>query len=138
MSDLPPLSNNILKAIQKKEFVYFNALLPTSLYDYTADQPNLNFQINPNDFGNNTVALCSSGNKKVKINSVASWMQAWNLFIRATVSYYPKMAPELLMYQEYMCRLQRSYPLTAWPRYDYAFRLAIAQKRSWRFLVKNK
>ena len=66
MSDLPPLSNNILKAIQKKEFVDFNALLPTSLYDYTADQPTLNFQINPNDFGNNTVALSSSGNKKSK------------------------------------------------------------------------
>ena len=130
MSDLPPLSNNILKAIQTKEFDDFNALLPTSLYDYTADQPTLNFQINPNDFGNNTVALSSSGNKKVKINSIASWMQAWNLFIRATVFYHPKMAPELLMYQEYMCRLQRSYPLTAWLRYDSAFRLAIAQNKN--------
>lgn len=59
MSDLHPLSSIILKAIQKKEYVDFNAFLPTSLYDYTADQPALNFQINPYELGNNTVALSS-------------------------------------------------------------------------------
>lgn len=130
LSDLPPLSINILKAIQNKDYINFNTLLPSLLYDYNINQTTFNFQINPNELGNNTVALTSSGNKKVKINSIASWMQAWNLYIRAMVFYHPRLAPELLMYQEYICGLQRSYPLTSWLRYDAAFRLSISQQKS--------
>ncbi len=95
--DLPPISTNILKPIQNKEYVNFNSLLPSSLYDYNANQTTLNLQINPDNLSDNNVALSAIGNKKVKINSVASWMQAWNLYIRAMVNYHPKSAPELLV-----------------------------------------
>ncbi len=127
--DLPPLSANILKLIQNKEYVNFNNLLPSSLYDYNASQTSLNLQINPDDMSNNTVALTATGNKKVKINSVASWMQAWNLYIRAMIFYHPILAPELLTYQDYICGLQRSYLLTSWLRYDAAFRLSISKRK---------
>ena len=127
---LPPLSSNILKSIQNKEYIDFNNLLPASLYDYSANQATLNLQFNPYEMGNNTLALTSMGQKKVKINSVASWLQAWNLFIRAMVFYHPKLAPELLMYQEYICGLQRNYPLTSWLRYDAAFRLSMSQNKN--------
>ena len=76
LSNLPHLSISILKVTQNKEYVDFNSLMPISLYDYTLDQPTLNFQINPHDLSNNTVALTSSLYKRVKINSLASWLQA--------------------------------------------------------------
>ena len=58
---LPPLSSNILKSIQNKEYIDFNNLLPASLYDYSANQATLNLQFNPYEMGNNSSIASDAG-----------------------------------------------------------------------------
>ncbi len=58
------------------------------------------------------------------------WLEAWNIYIQGMVRYHPKLAPELLSYLESICGFQLIYPLTAWLKYDPAFRMAMGLNKS--------
>ncbi len=130
---LPPLSIKIIKAIQSKDYVDFNALLPNSLYDGSEFSNQFTLTLNSNEGNDKSIAVTPQGGSKQKINSVASWFEAWNVFIQAMIKFHPDLAPDLLSYQETICNFQRLYPLKAWLKYDAAFRMSMGLNKqlSW-------
>ncbi len=134
ISSLPPLSSKLLKAIQSKDYVDFNLLLPNSLYDSASHVSfgQISLQVKLAESGEAT-SVTSDPNplaKKPKINSSATWLEAWNIFIRCMVNFHPELAHELLAYQELICSFHRQYPVTAWLRYDTAFRMNIGLNKT--------
>jgi len=123
---LPPVSEKILKDIKNLQFVDFNTLLPHALYDPPTDGNNLLFELNQSHDGAQMLSLQPAKQQKKKINNAVSWLEAWNIYIRAMAHFHPTLVPELLIYQDFICTLQRSYPSQSWLRYDTAFRLHIA------------
>eukprot|EP00112_Aurelia_sp_Birch-Aquarium-sp1_P016618 Seg3784.4 transcript_id=Seg3784.4/GoldUCD/mRNA.D3Y31 product="hypothetical protein" protein_id=Seg3784.4/GoldUCD/D3Y31 len=111
---LPPLSEKVTKEIKNKEFINFNNLLPNMLYDASSELDNLYLKVNPNSNGEQSLSFSSKNDKKKKISDAASWLEAWNIYIRAMVHFHPELAPELLVYQESICTYQRMYPASAW------------------------
>ena len=127
---LPPVSERILNEIKSLQFVDFNSLLPNALYDPSISTNNLTFEVNQSSDGSQLLSLQPTKGQKRKINNSTSWLEAWNIYIRAMAHFHPTMIPELLSYQDFMCSLQRSYPAQSWLKYDTAFRLHIALDKS--------
>ena len=123
---LPPVSEKILNDIKHLTFIDFNSLLPNALYAPGANTENLLLELNQSPNGAPLFSFQPAKQQKRKINNAASWMEAWNIYIRAMTHFHPSLISELLVYQDFMCTLQRSYPTQAWLRYDTAFRLHIA------------
>ena len=130
MSALPPLSTKILKAIKDKEYVDFNLLLPNSLYDPASLNQNFNLQFNPNQIVEGSVSWSSTRRHAAKVSDFPTWLEAWNVFIRAMVFYHSELALDLLMYQECISNFARLYSFKHWSKYDNAFRLAMQMNRS--------
>ncbi len=72
---LPPLSLKIIKAIQNKDYVDFNALLPNSLYDGSDFSNQFTLTFNSAEGTDKSIAVTPQGGSKQKINSVASWFE---------------------------------------------------------------
>ena len=125
-SSLPPVSQKVMKSLQNKEYVDLNSLLPTSLYDQVTHPHSFNLKFNPTEPGESVMAVSSPALNKVKINNAATWLQAWNIYIRGMIYFHPDLAPSMLSFQESTCNLQRHYLLTSWLGYDTAFRMNIA------------
>ncbi len=119
---LPPLPAKIHKALQAKEYVDFNNLLPQSLYDIAQQQSTFYLQLNEDSPNTNTLALASN-KKKAKITNFLGWLEAWNVFIRGMTYFHPHLAQELLSYQETICNMNKAYPFDTWLRFDIAFRM---------------
>ena len=127
---LPPLSEKVMKEIKNKEYINFNTLLPNTLYDASAELDNLYLKVNPSSNGEQSLSFASKNDRKKKIFDAASWLEAWNIYIRAMVHFHPELAPELLVYQESICTFQRLYPPSAWLKYDAAFRMNNATNKA--------
>ena len=123
------MSVKLIKAIKSKDFVHFNELLPSSLYD-PSQLSSFNLQIFPSELGKNKESFPPAKCPTQRISDHSSWLEAWNMFIRASVHFHPYMAQELLAYQETVCTLQWNYPFHTWSKYDIAFRLSIATNKS--------
>ena len=132
---LPPLSTKISKLIQNREYVNFSMLLPGSLYSSQPDQ--LKFEIQASQSCEDTISMSTTRNNQHKITSFSAWLEAWNIFIRGTVYFHPKMAQELLAYQEAISNYARIYPFEAWSQYDHAFRLKMAMNKSFSWAQPN-
>ena len=130
---LPPLSEKILNDIRSKQFINFHSLLPTALYDPPVTSDNICLEFNQSQDGGQLFSVQPNKRVKRSINTSTSWLEAWNIYIRVMAFYHPAMIPELLAYQDFICTLQRSYPMQSWLRYDTAFRLqaAMNKARSW-------
>ena len=127
---LPPLSEKVTKEIKNKEFINFNTLLPNVLYDASSELENLYLKVNPSPSGEQSLSFSSKNDRKKKIIDASSWLEAWNIYIRAMVHFHPELAPELLVYQESICTYQRLYPASAWLKYDAAFRMNNATNKA--------
>eukprot|EP00112_Aurelia_sp_Birch-Aquarium-sp1_P016996 Seg390.5 transcript_id=Seg390.5/GoldUCD/mRNA.D3Y31 product="hypothetical protein" protein_id=Seg390.5/GoldUCD/D3Y31 len=121
-ANLPPISGEIHKSINAKELIDFNSLLPQSLYDLASENQLADFQIIPGQNEQETFSLAAKKLQSQRIANFYAWLEAWNISVRATVHYHPKLAADLLTYQENICQIGRNYPFTAWQRYDTAFR----------------
>ena len=126
---LPPLSAKLMKSIQNKEFIDLNSLLPNALYDNSVNPGRFSFTIDPSD-STSKVSVSPSTQNKQKINNSVSWFEAWNIYIQAMVNFHPELAKDMLAYQESICTFQRTYPVSAWLRYDTAFRMNIGLNKS--------
>ena len=89
------------------EHVDFGALLSTCSYD---------------DAGHTT----SSHTPATPTSSLATWMEAWNIYAMVMLREYPAKAIELLAYQSIICSASKSMPLHAWLEYDRKFRALAA------------
>eukprot|EP00112_Aurelia_sp_Birch-Aquarium-sp1_P007424 Seg1809.3 transcript_id=Seg1809.3/GoldUCD/mRNA.D3Y31 product="hypothetical protein" protein_id=Seg1809.3/GoldUCD/D3Y31 len=129
-ANLPPISGKIHKAIKAREFIDFNSLLPQSLYDLASENQLVDFQIIPGKKEQETFSLAPKKRPSQRITNFSSWLEAWNIFVRVTIHYHPRLAADLLTYQENICQISRNYPFNAWQRYDTAFRLNLALNKS--------
>ena len=79
------------------------------------------------------MAVSSPIQRKPTFSSAATWLQAWNIYIRGMVKFYPEIAPTMHVYQESLCNLQGHYPITSWLRKDTSFRINMALNKhlSW-------
>ena len=129
-ANLPPLSVKIHKSIKAREYIDFNSLLPQSLYDLASSNQLVDFQLVPGQNGQETFSLAPKRRPSQRITNFHTWLEAWNIFARVTVHYHPHLAADILACQEHICQISRSYPFTAWQRYDTAFRLNLALNKS--------
>ena len=113
--------------IAKHEYIHYNDLLSDNMYphpSYTSSQNNFTLTVNPQDA--TTLAFVPSQRKKRRINGISSWLEAWNVFLISTLSLYPQLPPDLLAYQDQVCKFSRKFKASAWLMYDTAFRYMAA------------
>ena len=67
------------------------------------------------------------------ITDLASWLEAWNRYLCARLTFHPSMALELAKYQTLMAMLFANYPAAACLHYDRLFRYAASQDPSLRW-----
>ena len=86
---LPPLPEKLRSKIAKREYIDFNDLLSDNMYphpSYASSQNNFTQTVDPQDA--TTLALLPSQRKKRHIDGLSSWLEAWNVFLRSTLSLY--------------------------------------------------
>ena len=127
---LPPLPQKLRNKILKREYVDFTDLLSSSMYPVhtCSSSDNFTLAINPDD--TSTLSFVPSQQKKSRINGLCSWLEAWNLYFRTLLSGFPYLAPDLLAYQDQICKFSRKYKSSAWLMYDTAFRHMAASNPS--------
>ena len=91
---------------------------------FASSQNNFTLTVDPQDA--TTLAFVPSQCKKHRIDGLSSWLEAWNVFLRSTISIYPSLAPDLLAYQAQICKFSRKLNASAWLMYDTAFRYMAA------------
>ena len=124
---LPPLPEKLRSKISKREYIDFNELLSDNMYphpSFASSQHNFTLTVDPQDA--TTLAFVPSQRKKRRIDGLSSWLEAWNVFLRSTISIYPSLAPDLLAYQAQICKFSRKFKASAWLMYDTAFRYMAA------------
>ena len=124
---LPPLPEKLRSKISKREYIDFNELLSDNMYphpSFASSQNNFTLTVDPQDA--TTLAFVPSQRKKRRIDGLSSWLEAWNVFLRSTISIYPSLAPDLLAYQAQICKFSRKFKASAWLMYDTAFRYMAA------------
>ena len=133
------MSEKLLNDIRNLQFVDFNSLLPNALYDPMVGTEDLLLAVNQLDSGAPLLSVQPARQQKRKINNSAAWLEAWNVYIRVMAHFHPHLIPDLLVYQDFMCALQRSYPTQSWLRYDTAFRLHLALDKtvSWAIIDEH-
>ena len=90
----PPIKNVLLRKIEKRDFIDLEDLLPvsTNVSKQSHDTPYI-------DIDTESSALrLRQGEKKAKINNVASWMSAWNVYMQAYLHFRPNMFYEFFSY----------------------------------------
>ena len=127
MSTLPPLPEKIRTKITKREYIDFNDLLSDNMYphpSHASSQNNFTLSVDPQD--GDSLSFVRSQRRKRRIDGLSSWLEAWNVFLRSTLSLYPHLAPDLLAYQDQICKYSRKFKSAAWLMYDTAFRFMAA------------
>ena len=128
---LPPLPEKLRSRILKREYVDFNELLSDNMYPhpaYASSQSNFTLAINPQD--STSLTFVPSHRRKRRIDGLSSWLEAWNVFLRTLLSRFPQLAPDLLAYQDQICKFSRKFKASAWLMYDTAFRYMAASNSS--------
>ena len=128
---VPPLPEKLRTKIIKREYVDFNDLLSHKMYphpSYASSQDHFTLALNPQDA--TTLAFVPSQRKKRRINGLSYWLEAWNVYLRTILSHFPQLAPDLLAYQDQICKFSRKFKASAWLMYDTAFRYMAASNLS--------
>ena len=97
-----------------------NSLWLNFLYDMVENPSSLSFERNPQKGDEGMSSLRSN---KQKIMNASSWLESWNIFIRAMIHFHPELAPELLAYHETVCGYQPMHPASSQLKYDTLFRM---------------
>ena len=118
---LLPLPQKLKNKILKREYVDFTDLLSSNMYPVhtCSSSDNFTLAINPED--TSMLSFVPSQQKKSHINGLSSWLEAWNLYFRTLLSGFPHLAPDLLAYQDQICKFSRKFKSSAWLMYDTAF-----------------
>ena len=129
-SDLGPLADSpfisctatppkhLVRRIKQGKFIKFDKLLPAH------DDPM---------FGGRERQGTSSKKQRParrQVHDLASWLEAWNIFLAVRVQSHPREALQLVKYQAIMCHLFVAYPVAACLKYDSLFRQAAARDKS--------
>ena len=111
---LPPMPERLRTKILKREYVDFNNLLLDNMYphpSHASSHQNFTLAYNPQDSTSLTFVL--SQRKKRCIDGLSSWLEAWNVYFHTTLAQFPHLAPDLLAYQDQMCKFSRKFKALA-------------------------
>ena len=136
---LPPLPEKLRSKIAKREYIDFNDLLSDNMYphpSFASSQNNSTLTVDPQDA--TTLAFVPSQRKKRRMDGLSSWLKAWNVFLRSTLSLYPQLTPDLLAYQDEVCKFSRKFKASAWLMYDTAFRYMAASNTTMAWAKVNE
>ena len=136
---LPPLPEKLRSKIAKREYIDFNDLLSDNMYphpSFASSQNNFTLTVDPQDA--TTLAFVPSQRKKRCNDGLSSWLEAWNVLLRSTLSLYPQLAPDLLTYQDQVCKFSRKFKASAWLMYDTAFRYMAASNTTMAWAKVNE
>ena len=89
-----------------------------------------NFTLAINPEGTSPLSFVPFQQQKSRTNGLSSWAEAWNLYSRTLLSGFPHLAPDLLAYQDQICKFSFKYKSSAWLMYDTAFRHMAASNPS--------
>ena len=128
--NLPPIPQKILQHIAKREYIDFADLLSDNLYPHPslATQNQYKLELNPED--PSALAIVPSHQCKRRVDGLHSWLEAWNVYLQTVLHYFPLLAPDLLAYQDQICKFSRKFRASAWIMYDTAFRCMAASNPS--------
>ena len=136
---LPPLPEKPRSKIAKREFIDFNDLLSDNMYphpSYAYCQDNFTLTVDPQDA--TTLAFVPSQRKKRRIDGLSSRLGSSNVFLRSTLYLYSRLAPDLLAYQDQVCKFSRKFKASAWLMYDTAFRYMAASNTTMSWATVNE
>ena len=71
------------------------------------------------------------GARRLRVVDLATWLEAWNIFLAVRIQTAPDSALALVKYQAIMTMLFSSYPAGVCLKYDSTFRQAVARDRSY-------
>ena len=103
---------------------------------FASSQNNFTLTVDPQDA--TTLAFVPSQRKKRCMDGLSSWLEAWNVFLRSNLSLYPQLAPDLLAYQDQVCKFSRKFKASAWTMYDTAFRYMAASNTTMAWAKVNE
>ena len=107
----------LLKRIRRGKFVTFDKLLLPVLDETLA-------------VGQAAKRTRDSRSAKRRVVDLATWLEAWNIFLAVRRQVSPSSALQLAKYQVIMCQLFSSYPVGVCIKYDSLFRQAVARDKS--------
>ena len=102
----------------------------------TSSSENFTLAINPKD--TSTLSFVPSQQKKSRINGLSSRLEAWSLYFHTLLSGFPHLAPDLLAYQDQICKSSCKFKSSAWLMYGTAFRHMAASNLSTSWSTINK
>ena len=129
-NNFPPLPQKILQRIIKREYIDFSDLLSDNLYPHPSlpAQNQYKLEVNPQD--PSALAIVPSQQRKRRVDGLHSWLEAWNIYLRTVLHHFPLLAPDLIAYQDQICKFSRKFRASAWIMYDTAFRYMAASNPS--------
>ena len=107
----------LLKRIRRGKFVTFDKLLLPVLDETLV-------------VGQAAKRTRDSRSAKRRVVDLATWLEAWNIFLAVRLQVSPSSALQLAKYQAIMCQLFSSYPVGVCIKYDSLFRQAVARDKS--------
>ena len=136
-----PVPARVKQRIVQGEFTDFDTLLydsPLPLRYGMSLSPSFSFRLShdPSVAGDVLIAQQRPANRRA-VHDLATWMEAWNVYVTILVASYPARALELLGYQRIICEASSRFPARCWLRYDVSFRTCTAADRSLRWDRKH-
>ena len=114
----PHLPTKTLSSIRNGEYIDFNSLLPDNI-DGHDEHLKISFDALGSGF---SIPVSMSQHKRQRIDSIERWLNAFNIFARVVVHFFPYKASELFVYQQAIRDAHRKFSGMAWYAYDIAFR----------------
>ena len=93
-----------------------------------ATQNQYKLEVNPQD--PSALTIVPSHQRKRWVDGLHSWLEAWNVYLQTVLHYFPLLAPDLLAYQDQICKFSRKFRASAWIMYDTTFRYMTASNPS--------
>ena len=118
------ISDAILAKIHRGEYVGFQYLLKSQ--DNTSAPKRLRITEDASDPNCFSLAV-QQGSSGRQVIDQDSWLEAWTIYVAATLSAAPERALELVGYQAIILDAMRRFPAVAVIRYDVAFRQLAAR-----------
>ena len=97
------------------------------------DNSTRRLRVAQDDQDGDSVVVTTVTSPRRRVDSAASWLEAWTTYVAARVNTSPSMAPQLMAYQGLIATAMQRYPLAQVLQYDRSFRLMIAQDPTMRW-----
>ena len=86
---------------------------------------------------NKDISVKARDPTKPTVVDLVTFLEAWNIYLEASITFHPHLVSELLGYQKMICEYASQFKPQAWLAYDRAHRQACAVNQSLHLDVRN-